>query len=246
MASSTYAGIDDGLAADAVLLELGELFCECARLSTRRGEKKERHTTIVPVFHIPPAHPDKSSVTINQKNETLHKVLITEATTKADEGVKAQKQRGEKLYTKGECFPVKPKHDERHPRRLKGMKDTAQCNSEERKTWKALYARDLRPERMRMRMALSVHEREGHNPTTRLRQESERSTVHHVAKAREGGMLSNSRTEAQEGGEKLPTIGVYTRLVKCNWLPECDWLPDGFDGNEIGACCADVSTTDAN
>jgi hypothetical protein len=26
------------------------------------------------------------------------------------------------------------------------------------------------------------------------------------------------------------------------YLPKCDWLPDGFDGNEIGARCADVST----
>ncbi|KAJ7320986.1 hypothetical protein DFH08DRAFT_818809 [Mycena albidolilacea] len=23
-------------------------------------------------------------------------------------------------------------------------------------------------------------------------------------------------------------------------FPECDWLPDGFDGNKIGARCADV------
>jgi hypothetical protein len=24
-------------------------------------------------------------------------------------------------------------------------------------------------------------------------------------------------------------------------FPECDWLVNGFDGNEIGARCADVS-----
>ena len=29
-------------------------------------------------------------------------------------------------------------------------------------------------------------------------------------------------------------------------FPECDWVPDGFDGNEIGARCADISATDAN
>ncbi|KAF8142210.1 hypothetical protein K438DRAFT_2114711 [Mycena galopus ATCC 62051] len=26
-------------------------------------------------------------------------------------------------------------------------------------------------------------------------------------------------------------------------FPECDWFPDGFDGNKIGARCADVSAT---
>jgi hypothetical protein len=29
-------------------------------------------------------------------------------------------------------------------------------------------------------------------------------------------------------------------------FPECDWLPGGFDGNKIGARCAEVSATDAN
>ncbi|KAJ7807904.1 hypothetical protein B0H14DRAFT_3482816 [Mycena olivaceomarginata] len=49
-------------------------------------------------------------------------------------------------------------------------------------------------------------------------------------------------------GPKESACGMiaFLSIRKCDWLTECDWLPNGFDGNEIGTRCADVSATDAN